>query len=134
MGDQLVPRHLLVELSERPGEAGARRGERLEAERCEQLRGADVPRVRHDEELVPFVQGPEASATIHRGHLATGGPGRSGEPKSGKAGGGEVGVAVGLQTVTGLLHLGDDARDVLGVGDCRAADEDPEHEQPERAR
>ena len=42
----------MIQLAERPGEAGARRRERLEPHRCEQLGRADVPRVRHHEDPV----------------------------------------------------------------------------------
>jgi len=67
VGDELGSRHLLVELPERPGEAGARRGERFEAAGREQPRGAGVPGVRHHEQPL-LVQGAEASAAIAGGH------------------------------------------------------------------
>ncbi len=66
MSDQLVASNALVELADRPGEAGARRGERLEAGRLEQPRRADVPRVRHHEQLLGRVQGPEAGTPLVR--------------------------------------------------------------------
>ena len=62
--DELVARDLHVELAERPGEAGARRRERLEPHRREQLGRADVPRVRHHEDLLALVQRPEARLSI----------------------------------------------------------------------
>jgi hypothetical protein len=64
--DELVSRDRLVDLADRPGEAGARRCERLEAEGGEQARRADVPRVRHDEELLALVELP-------KGHYALAG-------------------------------------------------------------
>ena len=64
MLDQLGARAPAVELAERPGEAGARRRERLEAGRLEQPGGADVPGVRHHEQPVTGMQLPEAGSTI----------------------------------------------------------------------
>ena len=49
---ELVAGHVLVEPAERPREPGARRRERLEAERRKQPCGAHVPGVRHHEDFV----------------------------------------------------------------------------------
>src|SRR4051795_626940 len=46
---RLVQRHLAVEPPERGGMAAARGGDRLEAERLEQLRRADIPGVRQQQ-------------------------------------------------------------------------------------
>ena len=62
VGHELVPRHLRVQLAEHPREACARRRERLEPERGENARRADVPRVRHHEELLAGVQLAETGA------------------------------------------------------------------------
>ena len=64
---ELVTRDLLVELPERPRVPRAGRRERLEPERREELRRADVPRVRHDEELRALVQLAEAGAAVGGG-------------------------------------------------------------------
>jgi hypothetical protein len=59
MCDELVARNGLVEPADRPGKAGARRGERLEAGGLEQSGGADVPRIRHHEHLLFLMKRPE---------------------------------------------------------------------------
>ena len=68
--DELVARDRLVHLPERPGEPGARRRERLEAERLEQPRRARIPRIRHQEEPVLRVELSEAGAAVCDGHVA----------------------------------------------------------------
>jgi hypothetical protein len=60
--DELVTRDLGVEFAERPGEPGARRRERLEAEGGEHTCRADVPRVGHQEELLSGMQLRKATA------------------------------------------------------------------------
>jgi hypothetical protein len=50
--DELVAADGLVELSDRPRESGAAGRERFEAERGQQAGGADVPWIRHHEELL----------------------------------------------------------------------------------
>jgi hypothetical protein len=49
--DDLVERGAAVTAAESEGEAGARRGERLEAEPLEHLGGAGIPGIRDDERL-----------------------------------------------------------------------------------
>src|SRR4029078_2514403 len=71
VGDELVPRHLRVQLAEHPREAGARRRHRPETERRENARRADVPRVRHHEELLAGVQLMETGAARLRWPLAS---------------------------------------------------------------
>ena len=77
MRDQLRARHLLVELADSPGEALARGRKRLEADSFEQARRADVPGVRHHEQLRALVQLPEADAALVDGrrHRVHGGAG-----------------------------------------------------------
>jgi len=70
VGDELVPCHLLVELTDRPGEAGTRRRERLEAERFEQPCRAEIPGIGDDEQPVAGVQLSEPGAAIGDGHDA----------------------------------------------------------------
>jgi hypothetical protein len=67
--DELLAAHGLIELAERPRKPGARRRKRLESERREQPSGADVPRVRHHEQLAGGMECPETSAAIGDGHL-----------------------------------------------------------------
>ena len=64
MRHELVARHLLVELAERPGEAGARRRQRLEARRSEDARRPGVPGIRHHEQLLSLVQLPKAGPSL----------------------------------------------------------------------
>src|SRR5262249_16767697 len=69
MRDELVAHHRLVQLAERPREPCARPRERLEARGLQQLRGTDVPRVGHHEELLLLVQLPEPAALFCGRHL-----------------------------------------------------------------
>ena len=64
--DRLVAGHGAVEATERAGEATARRGQRLEAERRQELRRARIPGVRQQERVRPLVQGTEARHLLHR--------------------------------------------------------------------
>ena len=68
----LVERHVPVQAPEREGKAGARRRERVEAERFEHTRRARVPRVR-DHERRALVERPEPGRAVFlaRTHSAT---------------------------------------------------------------
>src|SRR6185295_10940506 len=64
MREGLLARHLAVAAAERAGLGAARGGERLEAERGEDARGAGVPRVRNRECPRRLVEGTEAGGLL----------------------------------------------------------------------
>jgi len=66
--DELIAAHGLVELPDRPGEAGACGRERLEAGWGKQTGRANVPRVGHHKQLLRVVQRPKARAPVTLGH------------------------------------------------------------------
>ena len=69
--DELVPRHVLVVLAQRPREPGARGRQRLEPARREEPGRTDVPGVRHDEDLA---RAGAAHGTGHIGRTVIGHP------------------------------------------------------------
>ena len=67
VGDRLVAGHPAVEAAERGGEAAAGGGQRLEAERREQLGRAGVPRVRDQQRLRAGMELEEPFGAVLRG-------------------------------------------------------------------